>query len=151
MPVSDDMLRWKAVIKGQPGTCWEGGDFHFAIEFPQGYPFKPVKLWLETRMYHPNVCCSVQPPDHTTTDHHGDDDVRGGTEASIDPPLMNFASGMLRRWSPAHTLRKGECATDHEKEGVARFNSTILYTLTRGWCLLNACSPDGSLPYNSQP
>ena len=42
----------------QPETCWEGGLFHFAIEFPQGYPFKPFKLWLETKMYHPNV--SVQ-------------------------------------------------------------------------------------------
>ncbi len=109
MPVSDDMLRWKAVIKGQPDTCWEGGVFHFAIEFPQGYPFKPLKLWLETRMYHPNVSCSVQPPDRITAD--GGYDFGGGTgKTLIDAPQMNFASGMLRRWSPAHTLRKGECA-----------------------------------------
>lgn len=50
MPVSDDMLRWKAVIKGPADTIWEGGLFHFAIEFPQGYPFKPFKIWLETEM-----------------------------------------------------------------------------------------------------
>ena len=55
MPVSDDMLRWKAVIQGAPNTCWEGGLFHFAIDFPQGYPFKPFKIWLETSIHHPNV------------------------------------------------------------------------------------------------
>lgn len=108
MPVSDDMLRWKAVIKGQPDTCWDGGVFHFAIEFPQGYPFKPLKLWLETRMYHPNVCCSAQPSDQTTADT--DDDIGGGTSgASVAALQTNFASSMLRRWSPAHTLRKGGC------------------------------------------
>lgn len=88
MPISDDMLRWKAVVRGAPQTCWEGGLFHFAIEFPQGYPFKPFKLWLETRMHHPNV--STQ---------------RGGS-CSVDEYAQNFAEDMLRRWSPAHTVRK---------------------------------------------
>jgi ubiquitin-protein ligase len=88
MPVSDDMLRWKAVIKGLPNTSWEGGLFHLAIEFPQGYPFKPFKLWLETEMYHPNVASQ-----------------RGGP-CSPDEYSQNFASSMLRRWSPAHTVRK---------------------------------------------
>jgi ubiquitin-protein ligase len=105
MPVSDDMLRWTAVVKGQPDTCWEGGVFHFAIEFPQGYPFKPLKLWLETKMYHPNV--SVQTPDHTTIDGGGGGGGAGASCISGDVPQTNFASGMLRRWSPAHTVRKG--------------------------------------------
>ena len=74
----------------QPETCWEGGLFHFAIEFPQGYPFKPFKLWLETKMYHPNV--SVQ------------GEGEGGEPREF---AQTFASAMLRRWSPAHTVRKG--------------------------------------------
>ena len=76
----------------QPETCWEGGLFHFAIEFPQGYPFKPFKLWLETKMYHPNV--SVQ----------GEGEGEGGEPREF---AQTFASAMLRRWSPAHTVRKG--------------------------------------------
>lgn len=102
MPVSDDMLRWKAVIKGEPDTCWAGGVFHFAIEFPQGYPFKPLKLWLETKMYHPNAL--VHPPDHTNMDGGGGG---GGGIVAVGEVAQNFASGMLRRWSPAHTVRKG--------------------------------------------
>ena len=82
------MLRWKAVIKGLPQTCWEGGVFHFAIEFPQGYPFKPFKLWLETKMHHPNVAAQ-----------------RGGA-CSANEFAQNLATEMLSRWSPAHTVRK---------------------------------------------
>ena len=78
----------------QPETCWEGGLFHFAIEFPQGYPFKPFKLWLETKMYHPNV--SVQ--------GEGEGEGEGGERREF---AQTFASAMLRRWSPAHTVRKG--------------------------------------------
>ena len=88
MPISDDMLKWRAVVHGAAGSCWEGGLFHFNIDFPQGYPFKPFRMWLETQMYHPNVSAE-----------------RGGP-CSEDEFVQNFCADMLSKWSPAHTVRK---------------------------------------------
>ncbi|XP_068159475.1 uncharacterized protein [Drosophila tropicalis] len=46
----DDICRWKAFVKGPPGTAYEGGNFKLDIRFPKSYPVR-----FTTRIYHCNV------------------------------------------------------------------------------------------------
>ena len=44
-----------AVVKGPEKTPYEGGYFRFRAEFPNEYPFKPPRLNLLTKVWHP-IC-----------------------------------------------------------------------------------------------
>jgi len=55
-PIDDnDLTKWKGRVEGAKGTPFEGGYFHFKIDFPENYPFEPPKIIMKTKVYHPNI------------------------------------------------------------------------------------------------
>jgi ubiquitin-conjugating enzyme E2 D/E len=46
---------WKAVILGPDGTAYSDGHFTAILTFPSDYPFKPPRMQIATRVFHPNV------------------------------------------------------------------------------------------------
>ena len=49
------MFHWIGLIIGPKDTPYHNGYFYINIEFPQDYPFKPMKLKFTTKMYHCNI------------------------------------------------------------------------------------------------
>jgi ubiquitin-protein ligase len=49
------MYTWHGNIKGPEGTPFEGGVWHFALNFPQDYPVSPPSIQLFSSIPHPNV------------------------------------------------------------------------------------------------
>ena len=43
------------VIKGPPGSPYDGGTYALDIKIPPEYPFKPPEVKFNTRVWHPNV------------------------------------------------------------------------------------------------
>ena len=42
-------------MEGPPNTIYENGFFQFMMEFPNGFPEKPLKFIFQTKIYHPNI------------------------------------------------------------------------------------------------
>jgi ubiquitin-conjugating enzyme (huntingtin interacting protein 2) len=56
VPVAPGNLKHlKGTIKGPEGTPYEGGVFAVNIEIPKQYPFEPLKMKFDTKIWHPNV------------------------------------------------------------------------------------------------
>ncbi|RIA97682.1 ubiquitin-conjugating enzyme/RWD-like protein [Glomus cerebriforme] len=54
-PISDDnLLIWKAVLRGEPDTPYEG-HWILRIEIPKTYPIHPPKIKFLTKICHPNI------------------------------------------------------------------------------------------------
>lgn len=55
-PIDDsNLFKLMAVIRGPPGTPYEGGIFYLKIDLPHDYPFTPPRIWFLTRILHPNI------------------------------------------------------------------------------------------------
>ncbi|KAF2736082.1 ubiquitin-conjugating enzyme E2 [Polyplosphaeria fusca] len=55
-PVDDnEMTHWRAVMKGVPGTAYEGGCWLLDVQIPSTYPQKPPTVKFVTPICHPNV------------------------------------------------------------------------------------------------
>lgn len=46
---------WFALVRGPPGTPYEGGIFKLKITIPEDYPTKVPKVEFLTPIFHPNV------------------------------------------------------------------------------------------------
>ena len=52
---SENKFNLISAIKGPIGTPYEGGIFYLSIKLTDNYPFKPPKVHIITKIYHPNV------------------------------------------------------------------------------------------------
>lgn len=52
---ADDIMVWKAVIRGPEGTVYQDRYFAVLFEFPSDYPFKPPRVRFLTPVYHCNI------------------------------------------------------------------------------------------------
>lgn len=51
----DNLLRWKAWIRGPPSSPYEGGVFELDIRCGPDYPLAPPTIKFVTKIFHPNV------------------------------------------------------------------------------------------------
>ncbi|KAJ2786256.1 E2 ubiquitin-protein ligase peroxin 4 [Coemansia interrupta] len=51
----DDILRWRAVLRGPSDTPYRGAAFEIDIDIPEQYPITPPTLTFVTPVCHPNV------------------------------------------------------------------------------------------------
>ncbi|KAF2031186.1 UBC-like protein [Setomelanomma holmii] len=54
-PADDDVMHWRAVMKGVVGTAYEGGRWLLDIHIPTAYPLSPPSIRFVTPICHPNV------------------------------------------------------------------------------------------------
>ncbi|GKY95637.1 hypothetical protein MPSEU_000524900 [Mayamaea pseudoterrestris] len=52
---TDNLLLWKAWIKGPEDTPYEGGVFELDIRYGNDYPLAPPSIVFCTKIFHPNV------------------------------------------------------------------------------------------------
>lgn len=50
-----DIFMWVAVLKGPPGTPFEGGEYKMLLRVPSDYPMLPPSAKFITKVFHPNV------------------------------------------------------------------------------------------------
>ena len=58
-PLTNDFFEWRGNIFGPKDTQYEGGIFHFCIDFPANYPRSPPNVRMLTRIHHPCVSGQV--------------------------------------------------------------------------------------------
>jgi ubiquitin-conjugating enzyme E2 D/E len=51
----NNILIWKAIMKGPEDTPFENGKFELELTFPDDFPYKPPRVYFKTKVYHPNV------------------------------------------------------------------------------------------------
>eukprot|EP01129_Flabellula_baltica_P002494 TRINITY_DN12309_c0_g1_i1.p1 TRINITY_DN12309_c0_g1~~TRINITY_DN12309_c0_g1_i1.p1 ORF type:complete len:164 (-),score=30.14 TRINITY_DN12309_c0_g1_i1:108-599(-) len=55
LPDEDNILHWKAYIRGPPDTPYEGAYFLLDIQCSSSYPHRAPTVLFETKIFHPNI------------------------------------------------------------------------------------------------
>ena len=50
----NDIHKWNFTLIGEEETLYSGGVFYFEVKVPEFYPFRPPKVRLKTKIFHPN-------------------------------------------------------------------------------------------------
>ncbi|KAK2744821.1 hypothetical protein FQN57_004145 [Myotisia sp. PD_48] len=107
-PVNDDdILHWEAVMKGVPGTPYQGGLWLLKIVLPPTYPIHPPKITFSTRICHPNIsfttgeiCLTLLTSEHWTPAYTISSTLTAIhqllTDPSPDSPLNVDVAALLR-------------------------------------------------------
>ncbi|SHO77409.1 Similar to S.cerevisiae protein UBC6 (Ubiquitin-conjugating enzyme involved in ERAD) [Malassezia sympodialis ATCC 42132] len=86
-PRDDDLLEWHFILRGPPGTPYEGGEYWGQLLFPEDYPFKPpgIKLQTPSGRFEPDtkICTSM-------SDYHPGSWNPAWSVASILIGLLSF-------------------------------------------------------------
>lgn len=60
VPDGDKIRSWAAIVKGPPGSFYEGYEFDLDISVPAEYPMLPPLIKFQTKIFHPNVLFEVR-------------------------------------------------------------------------------------------
>lgn len=69
--VDDNLFRLNLLLRGPPGTPYEGGEFKVIMELSIDYPLKAPTVRFQTKIFHPNIsddgtiCLSLLKPNWT--------------------------------------------------------------------------------------
>ena len=55
MPNEDNLLMLHAFVTGPSKTPYENAEFEIKIDMTDEYPFKPPKMFFQTKIWHPNI------------------------------------------------------------------------------------------------
>ena len=59
VPNAENIRSWSAVVKGPPGSFYEGYEFDLDISVPAEYPMLPPVIKFASKIFHPNVLFEV--------------------------------------------------------------------------------------------
>jgi ubiquitin-conjugating enzyme E2 D/E len=90
-PTGDDAFNCQLSLLGPPGSVYESGVFFISIKYPKDYPFKPPKIYFETKIYHPNIFFGIN--------SYNSANLKGFVCCCVIPMIGD-------KWSPAHTTDK---------------------------------------------
>jgi peroxin-4 len=54
-PINNNVMEWKAIIRGPKDSAYYGFEFELKISVPQTYPMQPPVIKFITKIFHPNV------------------------------------------------------------------------------------------------
>jgi ubiquitin-protein ligase len=55
----ENLKAWSAIVRGPPGSFYEGYEFDLSITVPAEYPMTPPTIKFVTTIFHPNVLFEV--------------------------------------------------------------------------------------------
>ncbi|GMH99255.1 hypothetical protein TrVE_jg10285 [Triparma verrucosa] len=50
-----ELLRWNALLRGPPGSPYDGGVYGISVNVDSTYPMSPPNIRFVTKIFHPNV------------------------------------------------------------------------------------------------
>ena len=54
-PPHPQLLRWNALLRGPPGSPYDGGVYGISVNVDSTYPMSPPNIRFVTKIFHPNV------------------------------------------------------------------------------------------------
>jgi len=67
VPNAENIRSWSAIVKGPPGSFYDGYEFDLDISVPAEYPMLPPVIKFASKIFHPNVLFEVRIVTHTVS------------------------------------------------------------------------------------